>query len=104
MGGRAAVREWQGGNVWRLVRGSNAISGGHRQATAPCGHLPQCHRVELSRRLDVPGRRVRTMVQRVLEHGTSDEHDAAAGAIRAKNRGMGAETAGEHLSRSGGAL
>src|SRR5713226_1328038 len=82
MGGRASLRKWQGGNVRRLVRGSNAISCGHRKASAPCGHLPQCHRVQLSRWLDIPGRRVRTMVCRIMEHRTGDEHDAAARAIR----------------------
>src|SRR5258708_12913813 len=44
------------------------------------------------------------MVQRVLEHGTSDEHDAAARAIRTKSSGMDAEAAGDHVSGSGGAI
>src|SRR6266404_8598501 len=44
------------------------------------------------------------MVQRVLEHGTSDEHDAAARAIRTESGGMDGEAAADDVSGSGGAI
>src|SRR5260370_20715418 len=103
MGGCAALRKWKGRNVWRLLRGSDAISCGNCQASAPGGHLPQRHRLQLSRWLDVPGRRVRAVVQRILDHRTGDEHDAAARAIRTESGRLDAEAAADDLSSSGGA-
>src|ERR1700675_1925290 len=78
VGGGAAILERQGGNVRRIVRGRDAVFGGDCRAAASGGDLPDGDGVELSRWMDVSGWRVRTMVQRIVEHGIVDEHDAAA--------------------------
>src|SRR6266849_9594405 len=100
MGGGASLRERQGGNVWGIVRGRNAISCGDRQAAAPCGHLPQCYRVELPRWLDVPGRRLRAVVQRIVDHRTGGEHYAAARGVGTERDRGDAKAAAERLSHS----
>src|ERR1700675_2154090 len=78
MGGRAALFEWKSGDVWRVVRGRDAVSCGDRQAAPFGGDLSDSDGVELSRWVDVSGRGVRAVVQRIMEHRTGDEHDAAA--------------------------
>src|SRR5260370_6419697 len=81
MGGGASLFEWEGGKVWRLVRGGDAIPGGARETAAPAGDWPEGAGVDLSRRLDVSRRGVRTVVQRIVDDGSGDEHDAAARGI-----------------------
>src|SRR5580658_8556541 len=78
MGGGAALFEWQGGNVWRVVRGGDAVFGGDCKAAASGGDLPDRNGFELSRWVDVSGRSVRTVVQRIVVDGIGGEHDAAA--------------------------
>src|SRR5229473_559682 len=43
------------------------------------------------------------MVCRIMEHGTGDKHDAAAGAIRTESGGMDGEAASDDVSCAGGA-
>src|SRR5260370_8757325 len=43
------------------------------------------------------------MVCQIMESGTGDEHDAAAGAIRAESSGMDGEAAADDVSCAGGA-
>src|SRR6266852_3318174 len=50
--------EWKSGNVWRVVRGRDAIPGGAGEAATPGGDLPERDGVELSRWLDVSRRGV----------------------------------------------
>jgi hypothetical protein len=58
--------------------GDDAVFGGDREAAAPGGNLPDGDGFELSRWVDVPGRGVRTVVQRIVDVGTGEEHHAAA--------------------------
>ena len=57
----------QGRHVRRLLRRSHADACLHRPSSASRRHLPRCHRQQLPRKLDLPGRRVRAVVQRVLD-------------------------------------
>src|SRR6266404_1437522 len=43
------------------------------------------------------------MVYRIMEHGTGNKHDAAAGAIRTESGGMDGEAAADDVSCAGGA-
>src|SRR5258707_7823827 len=43
------------------------------------------------------------MVYRIMEHGTGNKHDAAAGEIRTKSSGMDGEAAADDVSCAGGA-
>ena len=78
VGGRAAVFEWQSGDVRRVLCGRDAVPCGDCQTAAPGGDLSCRDGVELSRRLDLPGRRIRTVVQRVVVQRTGAGYDAAA--------------------------
>src|SRR5579859_677362 len=78
MGGSAALHEWKSRNVWRVVRRSNADACGNHAAAALNGDLPDGDCVELSRKLDVPGRSVRTVVQPIVDFGACGEYGNAA--------------------------
>src|SRR5215472_10937598 len=78
MGRVAAVLERKGGNVWRVLRRSDAVSRSDCAPAASGGNLPHRHGLELSRWLDVPRRSIRAMVQRILDHGLSRKHNAPA--------------------------
>src|SRR2546423_1220518 len=103
MGSRAALLKWKGGNVWRLVRGRDAISGGDCEAAAPGRNLSERDGVELSRRLDLSGRGVRAVVQRIVVHGSGDEHDAAARGIERQCRRVDEDLAVAGIPRAGSA-
>ena len=74
VGGRAAVLERQGRNVRRLVRRRHPDAGGHRPSAAPRRHLPRRDGQQLPLELDVPGRRVRAVVQPVVDVGPGAGH------------------------------
>ena len=54
----AALFERKSGNVWRVVRGRDAVFGGNCEAAPFRGDLPDGDGLELSRRVDVSGRSV----------------------------------------------
>src|SRR5579859_4758976 len=78
MGGEAAIHKWKSRNVRRVVRWRDADACGDSQTTAPCWNLPDSDSSELSRRLDVPRRCLRTMVQRELVIGPCREYGGTA--------------------------
>ena len=55
VGRGAAVFQWQGRHVRRILRRCDADAHGHRASAAPCGDLSRGDRLELSRRLDLQG-------------------------------------------------
>src|SRR5437660_12143185 len=103
MGGGASLFEWEGGDVWRIVRGGDAIPGGHCEAAALGGGLPERNGLELSRRLDLSGRSFRAMVQRIVGDRAGDEHDAAARRISRQRARMDKNFAVARISRAGSA-
>src|SRR5205807_2703665 len=105
MGGGAALFEWESRDVWRVVRRSDAISGGDCEATAPGRDLSNRDGVELSRRVDLSGRRVRAVVQRVVVRHFSRRNAAELCAAKKGGRhGSGAKRAkiGGHRRRTRG--
>ena len=67
MGRRASLLQRQGRHVRRLLRRRHADARRHRPSAASRRHLSRRHRQQLSRKLDLPGRRVRAVVQRVVD-------------------------------------
>src|SRR6202040_28056 len=104
VGGGASLFEWEGGDVWRIVRGGNAISGGAREAAAPGGDLPKRDGVELSRRLDVSGRGVRTVGQRIMDDRIGEKHDAAARGKKSLCAGRTRAAAADFIRGAGAAF
>src|SRR5258708_36497464 len=78
VGSGPSLLEWEGGNVWRVVRGRDPIPGGDRAPSAPGGNLSHGDGVELSRRLDVSGRSGRAVVQRIVDDRVGRKHPAEA--------------------------
>src|ERR1700730_13171567 len=103
MGGRASLRERQGRNVWRVVRWSDAISCGNRETSAPCGNFSERYSLQLSRWLDVPGRSVRAVVQRIVDHGTGVEHNAQARRCWTERGGLDENASANELQSARGA-
>src|SRR5215813_5464658 len=77
MGRYFAVLQWQGGNDRSIVRRSHADASCDGTAAAPGGDRTRCDGPQLSRELDVPGRRFRTVVQSELDVSTRAEHPGA---------------------------
>ena len=69
-----ALLQRQGGHVGRIVCGRHADAGSDRSSAAPGGHLPRGYGQQLSRKLDLPGGRIRAMVQPVLDFGPGPGH------------------------------
>ncbi len=68
------VLEREGGYVGRLLCGRHPDACRHRAPAAPGRHLPGGDRQQLSRRMDVSGRRLRAMVQPVLDVRVGSRH------------------------------
>src|SRR5260370_345327 len=99
VGRGGSLVEWEGGDVRRIVRGGDAIAGGDGEAAAPGGDLPERDGVELSRRVDVSGRGVRAVVQRIVVERTGGKHDAAAGGKKLRCAGPNGSGAPAFLPR-----
>ena len=74
MGCVASLFQWQSWHVGRLICRRHANARRHRPSSAPGGHLPDRYRQQLSRWLDLSRRRVRTMVQRILDFRLGARH------------------------------
>src|SRR5262249_15752457 len=69
-----AVFQWKSRHVWWFLCWSYADVGSHRPPASSGRNLPRSDREQLSRRMDLSGRRVRTMVQPVMDLGTRARH------------------------------
>src|SRR5437762_12785598 len=78
MGGNLAIYERKSWNVRRVVCWGDADVGGADKATAFGGYLSHGDGVKLSRQLDVSGRRVRTVVQPIVDLRTGGKYGNAA--------------------------
>ena len=85
VGGGAALFERQGRDVRRVVRRRDADAGGHRASAAPRRNLPRRHGQQLPLELDVSGRRVRAVVQPVVDVGARAGHVRPQHARQARN-------------------
>src|SRR5713101_7104585 len=74
MGGGAAVFEWQGRNVWRVVCWRDSDACGGCASAAFGGDLSGGDSEQLSRELDLPGWGIRAVVQRIVDFGAGGEH------------------------------
>src|ERR1700722_5043636 len=74
MGRGTSLLQRQGGNVWRLLRGGDPDAGRDRETAPPGGNLPGSHRQQLSQQLDLPGRSLRAVVQRVVDNVAGTRH------------------------------
>ena len=63
----SALLQWESGHVGRVVCRSHPDAGGHCAPAAPGWHLPGRHREQLSRWVDLPGRRIRAMVRSIMD-------------------------------------
>ena len=88
----------QGRHVGRLVCGRHADAGGHRSSAAPGGHLPRGYRQQLSRELDLPGRRIRAMVQPIVDVGAGPRHTQSHCSQQYQRSWRNVETATGQLS------
>src|SRR5258707_13304848 len=101
VGRDAALFERQSRNVWRVVRGGDEVPGGAGEAAASGGDLPDGDGVQLSRWLDISGRSVRTVVQRVVVEWTRGEHHAAARGTEIRCAGRDESATADFVSGAG---
>src|SRR5882757_24164 len=78
MGRFAAVFQWKSGNVRRVICRRDTNVSSSDEAAASCGDLSNGDGFELSRELDVSGRRVRTVVQPIVDFRTGGKYGNAA--------------------------
>src|SRR5215467_5645534 len=117
MGRSASLFEWKSRDVWRVICRCDADACGASKTAPFDGDLSDGDGFELSRELDVSRRRIRTVVQPIMEfraggkHGNAaleqfedgdgwNEHIAAYKLFRAEARGAGSRSV---LSRLAGA-
>src|ERR1700719_455145 len=70
----ASVFQREGRDVRWLLRRRDAVSRRDFQSTSSGGNFPRRYGVQLSRRLDLSGRRVRAMVRRIVDDGSGGKH------------------------------
>src|SRR2546430_2207005 len=78
MGRNVAVYERKSGDVRRFICRRDTNAGSADEAAASCGDLSNGDGFELSRELDVSGRRVRTVVQPIVDFRTGGKYGNAA--------------------------
>src|SRR5208282_183584 len=104
MGRGAALFKWESGDVRHVVYGRRPVIGRDRGAAAPGGNLPEGRGVERPRPTDLPGRGIRTVVQRVMDHGASGEHHTEARRTKRRSAGRHQSAAAELLSPDRGSF
>src|SRR5450755_904521 len=98
MGGRAALLQWKSWNVRRFLCRSYAALGSHCPPSSFSRNLSLCHGEQLSRRLDLPKRCVRTVVQRVLDVRLDAGHPESSGKKEHERNGWCTNTPLDSLS------
>ncbi len=74
VGRRASLLQRKSRHVRRQLRRRHANARRHHQSAAPRRHLPDRHLQQLSRKLDLSGRRLRAMVQSILDDRPRARH------------------------------
>src|ERR1700674_798953 len=74
VGSCASVFRRKGRDVRWLLRRRDAVSRRDCQSASSGGNFPRRYGVQLSRRLDLSGRRVRAMVRQIVDDGTGGKH------------------------------
>src|SRR5260370_33736487 len=97
MGCSASLFEWKSGDVRRIVRWGDTIPGSYRKAATPGGNMSDGDGVELPRWMDVSGRSIRTVVQRIVDERVGNKHHAAEGGTRRRSDGRQAGGAADFL-------
>src|SRR5215467_435810 len=102
MGRSPALFQRESRHVWWLLCWSYADVGGHRPPATSRGNLPGSDSEQLPRRVDLSRRRVRTMVQRVMDLGTRARYVQSQGATQHQRdeRNLEAATLGLPALRS----
>src|SRR5689334_11477760 len=102
MGRIPALFQRESRHVWWLLCWSYADVGCHRPPASSRGNLPGSDGEQLPRRMDLSGRRVRTMVQRVMDLGTRARYVQSQGATQHQRdeRNLEAATLGLPALRS----
>src|SRR5437667_5060323 len=100
MGCSFAVFQREGGNVWRFLCWRDSNAGRHGTASAPGRNFSCRDRFQLSRWMDVPGRRLRTVVQRILDVRAGTKYSSTPCAEKYKRFALDGETAALQLSGS----
>src|SRR5260370_6231777 len=100
VGGYASVFQRKGRDVRWLLRRRDAVSRGDCQSASSGGNFPRRYRVQLSRRLDLSGRRVRAMVRRIVDDGTGRKHHGTPRTIGRRRARLDTKAAIMVLSRA----
>src|SRR5215469_6422150 len=100
VGGCASVFQRKGWYVRWLLRRRDAVSRRDCQSASSVGNFPGCYGVQLSRRLDLSGRRVRAMVRRIMDDGTGGKHHGTPRAIGRRSTRLDPKAAVVVLSRA----
>src|ERR1700730_18142482 len=100
VGGCASVFKRRGRDVRWLLRRRDAVSRRDCQSASSGGNFPRRYGVQLSRRLDLSGWRVRAMVRRIVDDRTGGKHHGTPRTIGRRRAGLDTKAAIMVLSRA----